>query len=154
LAKFGSRIRGRRANIPLARTLKKPVLRQTASRTSLSTPPALLKTAAPNWLSAALAADAKQAKDIRVLDLREVTTFTDVLVVASGANSKQIQTIADEVETRLREDGERPLSVEGYDNAEWILLDYGDLVVNIFSEKSRSYYDLERLWRDGKALEW
>ena len=89
-----------------------------------------------------------------MLDLREVTSFTDTLVIVSGANSKQIQTIADEVETRLREEGERPLSVEGYHNAEWILLDYGDLVVNIFSEKSRAYYDLERLWRDGKTLTW
>jgi len=101
------------------------------------------------------AADAKQAKDIRVIDLREVTTFTDTLVICSGANTKQIQTIADEIETKLKKDaGEIPLSVEGYSNAEWILMDYGDFVINVFSEKSRAYYDLERLWRDGKTVEW
>ena len=106
----------------------------------------------PNWRTAVLAADSKQAKDIRALDLREVTSFTDALVICSGSNSKQLQSIADEVETRMREIGERPLNVEGYANAEWILLDYGDCVINIFSDKARAYYDLERLWRDGKLL--
>lgn len=106
----------------------------------------------PNWKTAVEAAESKQAKDIRALDLRDVTTFTNTLVICSGGNSRQLQAIADEVETRLKDAGERPMSVEGYSNAEWILLDYGDCVVNIFSDKARAYYDLERLWRDGKAL--
>jgi ribosome-associated protein len=83
-----------------------------------------------------------------------VTSFTDFFVVCSGANARQIQAIADEVTHHIKKAGELPLSVEGYENAEWVLVDYGDFVVNIFSEKARAYYDLERLWRDGKTVEW
>jgi ribosome-associated protein len=104
------------------------------------------------WLRAVRAADAKQAKDIRVLDLREITSFADHFVICSGSNPRQIQTIAEEIEQALKKAGERPHSVEGYDNAEWILLDYGDYLVHIFSEKARLYYDLERLWRDAKPV--
>jgi ribosome-associated protein len=100
------------------------------------------------------AADAKQAKDIRVLDLREVTSFTDTLIICSAANVRQSQAIADEIERALKAEGETPLSIEGYPNAEWILMDYGDFVINIFSEKARLYYDLERLWRDAKPIPW
>jgi ribosome-associated protein len=100
------------------------------------------------------AAESKQAKDVRALDLREITTFADTLIVCSAANTRQSQAIADEVERELKQSGERPLSVEGYSNAEWILMDYGDFVVNIFSEKARTYYDLERLWRDAKQIKW
>jgi ribosome-associated protein len=98
------------------------------------------------------AAEAKQAKDIKVLDLREITTFADFFVVCSGSNARQIQAIADEVETDLKKLGEYPLSVEGYQNAEWVLLDYGDYLIHIFTDKARQYYDLERLWRDGKTV--
>ena len=98
------------------------------------------------------AADAKQAKDIRVLDLREIASFSDYFVICSGSNSRQIQTIADEVEQRLKKLGERAHSIEGYENAEWVLMDYGDYLVHIFSEKARLYYDLERLWRDAKPV--
>lgn len=98
------------------------------------------------------AAEAKQAKDIKVLDLREITTFADFFVVCSGANARQIQAIADEIETDLKKLGEYPLSVEGYQNAEWVLVDYGDYLIHIFTEKARQYYDLERLWRDAKTV--
>jgi ribosome-associated protein len=98
------------------------------------------------------AAESKQAKDIKVLDLREITTFADFFVVCSGANARQIQAIADEIETRLHRLAEYPISVEGYQNAEWVLLDYGDYLIHIFTEKARQYYDLERLWRDGKTV--
>lgn len=81
--------------------------------------------------------------------MRACTSFTDYFVICTGANSRQIQTIAEEVEQRLKKQGEYPTSTEGYQNAEWVLADYGDFVVHIFSEKARSYYDLERLWRDG-----
>jgi ribosome-associated protein len=104
------------------------------------------------WLAAIEAAEAKQAKDIKVLDLREVTSFADFFVIASGANSRQIQAIADEIETQLKQLGEYPSSVEGYQNAEWVLLDYGDYLIHIFTDKARQYYDLERLWRDGKVV--
>ncbi|MCZ2150823.1 MAG: ribosome silencing factor [Bryobacterales bacterium] len=104
------------------------------------------------WLPAVRAMEAKKAGDIKVLDLRAVTTFTDYLLICSGSNPRQIQAIADEAGKQLKDAGERPQSVEGYDNAEWVLLDYGDFVVNVFSEKAREYYDLERLWRDAAEL--
>jgi ribosome-associated protein len=104
------------------------------------------------WLAAAQAAESKQAKDIKVLDLREITAFADFFVIASGANSRQIQAIADEIEIQLKQLGEYPLSVEGYQNAEWVLLDYGDYLIHIFTDKARQYYDLERLWRDAKVV--
>ena len=101
---------------------------------------------------AAQAAEAKQARNLVVLDVRSCTSFTDYFVICSGANSRQIQAIADEVEQSLKKQGEYPTSVEGYENAEWVLVDYGDFVVHIFSEKARTYYDLERLWRDAKTV--
>ena len=103
---------------------------------------------------AARAADSKQARDIVVLDVRDATSFADTFIICSGANQRQIQAIADEIGLKLKESGELPNSVEGYSNAEWVLLDYGDLVIHIFSAKSRVYYDLERLWRDAKRVEW
>jgi len=105
------------------------------------------------WLEAVRAAEEKQARNIRVLDLREVTSFADYFVILSGANSRQIQAIADEVHQRLKKLGETPSSMEGYDNAEWVLMNYGDYLVHVFSDKARLYYDLERLWRDAKTVE-
>ena len=87
-----------------------------------------------------------------MLDLREITTFADFFVICSGTNQRQIQTIANEIETELKTQGERPTSVEGYSNAEWVLMDYGDLVVHIFSDQARAYYDLDRLYRDAKEV--
>ena len=105
------------------------------------------------WLEAVRAAEEKQARNVRVLDLREVTSFADYFVILSGANNRQIQAIADEVHQRLKKLGEMPASMEGYDNAEWVLMDYGDYLVHIFSDKARLYYNLERLWRDAKTVE-
>jgi ribosome-associated protein len=104
------------------------------------------------WRVAVRAAEEKQAQDVRVLDLRGITSFADYFVVASGSNTRQIQAIADEVESQLKKLGERAINIEGYTNAEWILMDYGDYLVHVFSEKARAYYDLERLWRDGKIM--
>jgi ribosome-associated protein len=104
------------------------------------------------WREAVHAAEDKQAKDIRVLDLREVTSFADHFVICSGSNARQIQAISDEIEMRLKKLGEYPNSIEGYENAEWVLMDYGDYLIHIFSEKARLYYDLERLWRDARAV--
>jgi ribosome-associated protein len=104
------------------------------------------------WREAVKAADAKQAKDIRVLDLRDVSAFADFFVICTGGNSKQIQAIADEVQSHLKKLGEIANSVEGYRNAEWVLMDYGDYLIHVFSEKARTYYDLERLWRDARVV--
>jgi ribosome-associated protein len=105
------------------------------------------------WLEAVRAAEEKQAHDARVLDLREITTFADYFVILSGTNTRQIQAISDEIHQHLKKLGEMPNSMEGYDNADWILMDYGDYLIHIFSEKARLYYDLERLWRDAKTVD-
>ncbi len=99
------------------------------------------------WQIVVRAAGEKKASDIRVLDLRPVTSFADYFIICSGTNQRQIQAIADEVERTLKLAGEHVNSIEGYSNAEWVLMDYGDVVVHIFSDKARGYYDLERLWR-------
>jgi ribosome-associated protein len=74
-------------------------------------------------------------------------------VVCTGSNSRQIQAISDEITLRLKQRGELPLSVEGYNQAEWVLIDYGDFLVHIFSPKSREYYALERLWRNARFID-
>jgi len=79
--------------------------------------------------------------------------FTDYFVLCSGTNPKQVQAIADEVELRLKNAGVRPAQIEGYKQAEWILIDYVDFVVHVFSERARKFYDLERLWKTAKRLE-
>jgi ribosome-associated protein len=100
------------------------------------------------------AAQAKKAQDVTVLEMdRESPSFTDYFLIASGSNPRQIQAISDEVEERLERAGLHPVSVEGYKQAEWVLLDYVDFVVHVFSEKARKYYDLERLWKSAKRLE-
>jgi ribosome-associated protein len=98
-------------------------------------------------------ADSRKAVDIKVLDLREVTSFTDYFVICSVGNPRQAHAVCDEIHKGLKEMGELPVSIEGYDPAEWILMDYGDFLVHIFSESARSYYDLERLWRHAHAVD-
>ena len=99
------------------------------------------------------AADDKKGRDLVALDISQIASFASFFLLCTGDSSRQIQAIADEVEQRLRERGIRPSHVEGYRNAEWILMDYIDLVVHVFSKNARAYYDLERLWRDGKKLD-
>ena len=99
------------------------------------------------------AAGEKKAHDLVVLDLREVASFTDYFVIASGTNVRQVQAIADAVQEQLRKQlSVRPARVEGYNSAEWVLLDYGDFIFHVFEEKSRRFYDLERLWRDAARV--
>jgi ribosome-associated protein len=107
-----------------------------------------------NWMVAIDAAESKKAHDVKVLDLREVTSFTDYFVICSSASARQSKAIADEVGKALKQIGELPVSAEGYDSGDWILLDYGDFIVHIFSESARSYYDLERLWRHARNVEY
>jgi len=96
----------------------------------------------------------KKAEELSILEMEKGSgAFTDYFVLCSGTNPRQIQAIADEVELRLKKAGVRPNQVEGYNQAEWILLDYVDFVVHVFSEKARKFYDLERLWKTAKRLE-
>ena len=92
----------------------------------------------------------KKAQDAVVLDLREICSFTDYFLVCTGASARHNQSIADHVEETLKRQGVRPLHVEGRTEGEWILLDYVDFVIHIFSARAREFYDLERLWRAGK----
>ena len=104
--------------------------------------------------AAILACQDKQADNVAVLELeKDSGAFTDYFVMCSGANPRQIQTIADAVDERLEALGLRVTHSEGYKQAEWVLLDYVDFVVHIFSEKARQFYDLERLWKSAKRLE-
>jgi ribosome-associated protein len=96
----------------------------------------------------------KKAEEITILELEKGSgAFTDYFVVCSGSNPRQVQAISDEVELRLKNAGLRPTHVEGYKQAEWVLLDYVDFVVHIFSEKARKFYDLERLWKTARRME-
>ena len=105
-------------------------------------------------LEAIHACNEKKAQELTVLELEKGSgAFTDYFVVCSGTNPRQIQAIADAVELRLKEDGLRPTHVEGYRQAEWVLLDYVDFVVHVFSEHARKFYDLERLWKSAKKME-
>jgi len=106
-------------------------------------------------ISEAIAAcQEKKAEELTVLEMeKDSGAFTDYFVVCSGTNPRQVQAISDEVEQRLEKTGMRVRHVEGYKQAEWVLLDYVDFVVHIFSEKARQYYDLERLWKSAKRLE-
>ena len=100
-----------------------------------------VQTENPSWVIAVRAAESKQAIDIKVLDLREITSFADFFVICTGANSKQVRAISDEVNLQVkRQAGELPMSVEGYANAEWVLADYSDMLVHVFSPKAREYY--------------
>ncbi len=95
----------------------------------------------------------KKAEEVTILELeKDSGAFTDYFVVCSGTNPRQIQAIADAVEERLETLGLRPTHTEGYRQAEWVLLDYVDFVVHIFSENARRYYDLERLWKSARRL--
>ncbi len=104
------------------------------------------------WEIAVQAAQSKKAEDIVVLDIGKVSSFTDTFVVCSGSNTRQNQAISDEIQTTLKQEGVRVAGIEGFQNAEWILMDYGDFVVHVLSPEARKYYDLERLWRKAPRI--
>jgi ribosome-associated protein len=134
---------------PVVRYVQEPVLTKADRKQTTAT-----QTATPTWLLAVRAAEAKQAADIVVLDLTGITAFADYFVICTGGNQKQVQAISDEVGLQLKHlAGELPTNIEGYSQAEWVLADYGDLLVHIFSPTAREYYGLQRLWRGAKQLE-
>jgi len=99
-------------------------------------------------------ADEKKAVNMIALDLREIASFTEFFVIASGMNQRQVQAIVDEINEQLKKQlRRRPVRIEGYSTAEWVLLDYGDFVVHLFDKEARDFYDLERLWRDSRRVE-
>lgn len=94
----------------------------------------------------------KKAEDISVIDIQEVSVMADYFLIASGSNRSQIQALCDSVEDTLGRAGTAVKQIEGYDSANWILLDFGDIIVHIFDKENRLFYDLERIWRDGKTI--
>lgn len=103
-------------------------------------------------LAAIDALEDKKAEDIRIIDISEVSPLADYFVIANGTNRTQVQALADNVEELLGKLGYERRPIEGYDNANWILLDYKDIIVHIFDQDNRQFYDLERIWRDGKEV--
>src|SRR4029078_5005232 len=99
------------------------------------------------------AAEEKKAQDLAVLRLVKITSFTDYFIICSGNSVRQVQAIADAITGQLKTRGVRPMHIEGYANGEWILIDYGTFVVHVFTDSSRRFYDLERLWRDAERVE-
>lgn len=99
------------------------------------------------------ALEEKKAEDIRIIDIRGISTIADYFIVASGSNQSQLQAMEDSVGQKMRESGMAQPKVEGNRNSTWILMDYGDFIVHIFSEEDRLFYDLERIWTDGREVE-
>lgn len=103
-------------------------------------------------LTAFHALEEKKALDVRILDISRITVLADYFLIASGSNRNQVQAMVDEVEEELAKTGFRPKQIEGYQTANWVLLDYGDIIIHIFDEENRLFYDLERIWRDGSVI--
>ena len=105
--------------------------------------------------TAAQAASAKGGEETVIIEVGAVLAITDAFVITSGHNTRQVKTIAEEVEARLKADGGiAPLRVEGLGDSQWVLLDYGDLVIHVFLDETREFYDLERLWSDAPRVAW
>lgn len=105
---------------------------------------------------AALACQAledKKAVDIKVINIERVSSLADYFIIASGTNRNQVQAMSDNVDETLAKEGYYTKQVEGYTSGNWILMDYGDIVIHLFDEENRLFYDLERIWRDGKSVE-
>lgn len=94
----------------------------------------------------------KKAENIQIIDISEVSSVADYFVIANGTNKSQVQALADNVSEKLGRNGVYAKQTEGYNSANWILLDYTDIVIHIFDKESRGFYDLERIWRDGKVV--
>ena len=103
-------------------------------------------------LMAVEALEDKKGADIRIIDISEISVLADYFIIANGTNRNQIQAMSDSVEETLGHAGYEPKQIEGYQSAGWILLDYKDIIVHVFSEEDRAFYDLERVWRDGKEI--
>lgn len=95
----------------------------------------------------------KKGEDIRVIDISGVTVIADYFIIASGSNPNQVQALVDNVEEQMYKAGYEDPRVEGYNTASWVLLDYNDVIVHVFSQDDRLFYDLERIWRDGKEID-
>ena len=114
----------------------------------------LISTSLERACLAAHVATENKGRDVLVLDLRGITPLYDFFVLATGASRRQIHTIAEEIDAALHEQGDRRLSIEGYQASKWVVQDYGDVIVHVFDEATRQYYALEELWADAPRVDW
>lgn len=98
------------------------------------------------------ALEEKKGEDIRVIEIGDISIIADYFVIANGTNSSQVSALVDAVEKSLGKEGYTPKRIEGMNTASWILMDYGDVIIHVFSKEDRLFYDLERIWRDGKKI--
>ncbi len=97
--------------------------------------------------------DSKKAKELKIIGIKDISVLADYFVLATGTSSTHVKSLADEVEFQLKAQGEEPRHTEGYRSNSWVLIDYGSVVVHVFTEESRRFYDLDRLWQDGQILD-
>lgn len=129
-------------------------LKRDAVKIEISETPTPFSELDPEVRLAIHCASEKKAFDIVGLDLRDIASFTEYFIIASGANQRQVQAIADEITEQLKKQLKtRPVRIEGYSSAEWLLVDYGDFIIHIFNKEARDFYDLARLWRDARRVE-
>lgn len=103
--------------------------------------------------TAAKVLDDKKAIDVRIIDISKITVIADYFIIAGASNERQVKALADNVEETLGKAGCAPKSIEGYANANWVLMDYRDVIIHIFNQEQRLFYDLERIWTDGRIIE-
>ena len=130
------------------------ILHHQATKIEIAEKPTSFNELDPEVQLAIRSAADKKAFDMIALDLREIASFTEFFIIASGANQRQVQAIADDVNEQLEKQLQtRAVRIEGYSSAEWVLLDYGDFIFHIFNKESREFYDLARLWRDARKVD-
>jgi len=130
------------------------ILHHQAAKIEIAEKPTSFNELDPEVQLAIRSAADKKAFDMIALDLREIASFTEFFIIASGANQRQVQAIADDVNEQLKKQLQtRAVRIEGYSSAEWVLLDYGDFIFHIFNKESREFYDLARLWRDARKVD-
>ena len=128
-------------------------LQREAVKIEIVVPPTPFADLDPEVKLAIQCASEKKAFDLVALDLRDIASFTEFFIIASGANQRQVQAIADEINEQLKKQlGSKAVRIEGYASGEWVLLDYGDFIVHIFDKDAREFYDLTRLWHDAKKV--
>ncbi len=103
--------------------------------------------------TAAAVLDEKKAIDVKVLDISKMSVIADYFIIAGAGNDRQVKALADNIEEKLAKEGVEPKGVEGYKNANWILMDYNDVIIHIFNQEQRLFYDLERIWMEGNEIE-
>jgi ribosome-associated protein len=121
---------------------------------TVSTNPTRTQLSLEQAIQCARIGDDNKARDILILDLRGITPIFDFFILMTGASRRQIHTITEEVDAYLRSEGEKRLSIQGYQASRWVVQDYGDIVVHVFDQEARSYYALEELWADAPHIDW